>query len=109
MVDSDSDADDPESEDDDVVAVPYPIEGKYKDEDDRLRYDTLLLSRNRIAHSYALFIYCRILQMPEIEREEIFAQRAEDKRKYEENFKLNQLAQQQTNGDNVAFAAKSLL
>jgi hypothetical protein len=44
MVDSESDADDPESEDD-VVVDPYPIDGKYKDADDRLRYDTLLLPR----------------------------------------------------------------
>ena len=49
------------------------------------------------------------MQMPEIEREEILAQRAEEKRKYEENFKLNQLAQQQSNGDAVAAAAKSML
>jgi hypothetical protein len=45
--------------------------------------------------------------MPEIEREEVLAQRAEEKRKYEEGFKLNQLVQQQTNGDSVASAAKS--
>jgi RNA polymerase-associated protein RTF1 len=42
MVDSESDTDDPESEDDDVID-PYPIDGRYKDEDDRLRYDSFPL------------------------------------------------------------------
>lgn len=101
-----SDADDPESEEDEVVN-PYPIEGVYKDEDDRVRYDTLLF-RLRIVYSCCDISRCRIMQMPEIEREGVLAQRAEEKRKFEESFKLNQLVQQQTNGEHVASAAKSL-
>jgi len=106
MMDTDSDADEPESEDDGVLD-PYPIEGTYKDEDDRLRYDTLLSYLVRIDIHMVSFFICSIMQMPEIEREEVLAQRAEEKRKFEESFKLNQLALQQTNGENVSNAAKS--
>lgn len=44
--------------------------------------------------------------MPEIDREDLLAQRAEEKRTFEESARLNQLVMQQATGDTVSSAAK---
>ncbi|KAH9955438.1 hypothetical protein BC827DRAFT_1141450 [Russula dissimulans] len=80
-----SDADGPESEDD-VEENPYPLDGKYIDEYDRQR----------------------LLEMPEIEREEVIAQRLEELQRITDKRNLDQMlkAQKDGDGDSVAKAAK---
>ncbi|KAJ3564397.1 hypothetical protein NP233_g8321 [Leucocoprinus birnbaumii] len=66
---------------------PYPLEGKYKDEEDRQQ----------------------LLQMSEIEREDILAQRLEEKQQLLDKRLLSQMVQQQRGGggeESVAKAAK---
>ncbi|KXN89714.1 hypothetical protein AN958_05254 [Leucoagaricus sp. SymC.cos] len=75
----------PESEEED--GDPYPLEGKYKDESDRQQ----------------------LLQMSEIEREDILAQRLEEKQQLLDKRLLSQMVQQQRGAgadDTVAKAAK---
>ncbi|KAI0251556.1 hypothetical protein BJV78DRAFT_1282408 [Lactifluus subvellereus] len=85
-MDTTSDADGPESEEDDVQENPYPLEGKYIDEYDRQR----------------------LLEMPEIEREEVIAQRLEELQRITDKRNLDQMlkAQKGGEGDSVAKAAK---
>ncbi|KZT28301.1 plus-3-domain-containing protein [Neolentinus lepideus HHB14362 ss-1] len=78
----------PESEEEAEKVNPYPLEGKYKDEEDRER----------------------LLSMPEIEREEILAQRLEEMQRNQDKRNLEQMLRAQRNGgvesDSVARAAK---
>ncbi|KAH9972582.1 hypothetical protein BGW80DRAFT_1313604 [Lactifluus volemus] len=85
-MDSTSDGDGPESEEDDVEENPYPLEGKYIDELDRQS----------------------LLGMPEIEREEVIAQRLEELQRIMDKRNLDQMvkAQKGGEGDSVAKAAK---
>ncbi|KAH9988251.1 hypothetical protein BJV74DRAFT_839646 [Russula compacta] len=85
-LDTTSDADGPESEEDDVEENPYPLDGKYIDEYDRQR----------------------LLEMPEIEREEVIAQRLEELQRITDKRNLDQMlkAQKDGDGDSVARAAK---
>ncbi|KIM22495.1 hypothetical protein M408DRAFT_332883, partial [Serendipita vermifera MAFF 305830] len=76
-------------DDDDADANPYPLEGKYKDEEDRMRLN----------------------DMPEMEREQILAQRQDEMQSRNDKFNLSKLlAAQDLNGsmadDSVAQAAK---
>ncbi|EMD36880.1 hypothetical protein CERSUDRAFT_114800 [Gelatoporia subvermispora B] len=84
---SDSDSEQPESEEDDV-ANPYPLEGKYVDEEDRNR----------------------LMQMPEIEREGIIEQRLEEMQRIQDQRNLDQMLKAQSGGrgaeESVAKAAK---
>jgi RNA polymerase-associated protein RTF1 len=83
-----------ESEDDN----PYPIENKYKDEEDRARYSSFLqyrLSSHRP---------CRLLAMSEIEREGILAERAEELNKKKLRRDIAALVQLQD--ESVSAAAK---
>lgn len=61
-------------EEEDVFANPYPLEGKYKDEDDRER----------------------LLGMTEIEREQVFFSRAEEMQRFKEKRDLAALVHQQS-------------
>ncbi|KAH8978185.1 plus-3-domain-containing protein [Lactarius akahatsu] len=81
-MDSTSDADGPESEEEN----PYPLEGKYIDEYDRQR----------------------LLEMPEIEREEVLAQRLEELQRITDKRNLDQMlkAQKAGDGDSIVKAAK---
>ncbi|KAF8502950.1 plus-3-domain-containing protein [Hysterangium stoloniferum] len=75
----------PESEEDE--SNPYPLEGKYKDAEDR----------------------ARLLEMPEIERESVLAQRLEEIQRLQEGMNLDRMLGAQTgNGDaeHVSQAAK---
>ncbi|KAF8477775.1 plus-3-domain-containing protein [Russula ochroleuca] len=85
-MDTTSDADGPESEENDVEENPYPLDGKYIDEYDRQR----------------------LLEMPEIEREEVIAQRLEELQRITDKRNLDQMlkAQKDGDGDSVAKAAK---
>ncbi|TFY72575.1 hypothetical protein EVG20_g443 [Dentipellis fragilis] len=76
----------PESEEDEEELNPYPLEGKYIDDADRLR----------------------LMEMPEIEREEVLAQRLEEMQHIQDKRNLDQMlkAQQGGEGDSVARAAK---
>ncbi|TFK52972.1 plus-3-domain-containing protein [Heliocybe sulcata] len=79
---------DPESEEDEAQVNPYPLDGKYKDDYDREQ----------------------LLSMPEIEREEILAQRLEEMQRIQDKRNLDQMLRAQRNGgiesDSVAKAAK---
>ncbi|KAI9456073.1 plus-3-domain-containing protein [Russula earlei] len=79
------DVDGPESEDD-VEENPYPLDGKFIDEYDRQR----------------------LLEMPEIEREELIAQRLEELQRITDKRNLDQMvkAQKDGDGDSVSKAAK---
>uniref|UniRef100_A0A0W0F0V2 Plus3 domain-containing protein n=1 Tax=Moniliophthora roreri TaxID=221103 RepID=A0A0W0F0V2_MONRR len=78
-----SDNDEPESEEEEEI--PYPLEGKYVDETDRNR----------------------LMQMSEVEREEILAQRAEEMQRIHDKRALSQMVKdQRADGDSVAKAAK---
>ncbi|KAH9947753.1 hypothetical protein B0H21DRAFT_806805 [Amylocystis lapponica] len=82
----DSDADQPESEEEDE-ANPYPLEGKYADEADRHR----------------------LMQMSEIEREDILAQRLEEMQRILDKRNLDQMLKAQSGRkgeESVAKAAK---
>ncbi|KAN0133045.1 plus-3 domain containing protein [Lactarius tabidus] len=81
-MDSTSDADGPESEEEN----PYPLDGKYTDELDRQR----------------------LLEMPEIEREELLAQRQEELQRITDKRNLDQMlkAQKAGDGDSISKAAK---
>lgn len=71
----------------DEEADPYPLEGKYKDESDRQQ----------------------LLQMSEVEREDIFAQRLEEKQQLLDKRLLSQMVQQHRGGgaeDSVVKVAK---
>ncbi|KAN0107257.1 hypothetical protein V8E52_010309 [Russula decolorans] len=85
-MDTTSDADGPESEEDDIEENPYPLEGKYIDEYDRQR----------------------LLEMPEIEREGVIAQRLEELQRITDKRNLDQMlkARKDGDGDSVAKAAK---
>ncbi|KAI0294711.1 hypothetical protein B0F90DRAFT_1820998 [Multifurca ochricompacta] len=85
-LDSTSEVDGPESEEEHVEENPYPFEGKYIDEYDRQR----------------------LLEMPEIEREEVLAQRLEELQRITDKRNLDQMlkAQKGGDGDSVAKAAK---
>ncbi|KAG6853749.1 hypothetical protein C0991_001765 [Blastosporella zonata] len=83
---SDSEEDGPESEEGEEDEL-YPLEGKYVDEADRLR----------------------LMQLPEIEREEILAARLEEKQRKHDKWMVSQMVNQQTHGkepEGVAKAAK---
>ncbi|OBZ76496.1 hypothetical protein A0H81_03166 [Grifola frondosa] len=85
--DSDSDEDQPESEEEDGEANPYPLEGKYIDDADRLR----------------------LLEMSEVDREAILAQRLEEMQRFTDKRQLDHLLKLQNgrNGeDSVSKAAK---
>lgn len=77
---SDSGIDGPESEEED----PYPLEGKYVDEADRLR----------------------LMQLSEVEREEALAARLEEKQRSLDKRLISQMVKEQQGGDIVARAAK---
>ncbi|KAL0581688.1 RNA polymerase-associated protein rtf1 [Marasmius crinis-equi] len=78
-----SDDDGPESEEEEED--PYPLEGKYVDEADMNR----------------------LMQMPEVEREEILSQRAEERQRIQDKRALQQMVKdQRADGDSVAKAAK---
>jgi RNA polymerase-associated protein RTF1 len=81
-IDSTSDADGPESEEEN----PYPLEGKYTDEYDRQR----------------------LLEMPEIEREGVLAQRLEELQRITDKRNLDQMlkAQKAGDGESIVKAAK---
>ncbi|KAI0265372.1 hypothetical protein BC834DRAFT_843621 [Gloeopeniophorella convolvens] len=85
-MDTTSDAEGPESEEEELEENPYPLEGKYIDEADRQR----------------------ILEMPEIQREELLAQRSEEVQRITDKRNLDQMfkAQKGGEGDSVAKAAK---
>ncbi|KAM6501241.1 hypothetical protein JOM56_004255 [Amanita muscaria] len=83
--------DTPESEEDEDNSDPYPLEGKYKDEEDRKW----------------------LMSLPEIERERILADRADQKQQLEDEKILSQMVREQrgavtANGedDRVSAAAK---
>ncbi|GLB39999.1 putative plus-3-domain-containing protein [Lyophyllum shimeji] len=82
---SDSDGDEPESEEEEDID-PYPLEGKFIDEADRQR----------------------LMQMSEIEREEMIAQRLEEKQRLHDKRMISQMVKEQRAGDleGVAKAAK---
>ncbi|KAG6857481.1 hypothetical protein H0H87_002106 [Tephrocybe sp. NHM501043] len=83
---SDSEEDGPESEEGEEEEL-YPLEGKYVDEADRLR----------------------LLDLPEIEREEILAGRLEEKQRKHDKWMVSQMVNQQQHSrevDGVAKAAK---
>lgn len=93
--DSDRDIKSEEEDESDNVSDPYPFEGKYVDEEDKQR----------------------LLEMPEIRREEILAERIEEKQRLQEKQVLAQMVKQQRSGgggggtfdaddDSVAKAAK---
>ncbi|KAF8266895.1 hypothetical protein EI94DRAFT_1802384 [Lactarius quietus] len=77
-----SDADGPESEEEN----PYPLEGKYIDELDRQR----------------------LLEMPEVEREELLSQRQDELQRITDKRNLDQMlkAQKAGDGDSISKAAK---
>ncbi|EEB92425.1 hypothetical protein MPER_09067, partial [Moniliophthora perniciosa FA553] len=76
-----SDDDEPESEEEEEI--PYPLEGKYIDDADRNR----------------------LMQMSEVEREEILAQRAEEMQRIHDKRALSQMVKdQRAEGDSVAKA-----
>ncbi|TFY83238.1 hypothetical protein EWM64_g776 [Hericium alpestre] len=84
---SESDRDAPESEEEDDNTNPFPLEGKYIDEADRLR----------------------LLDMTEMEREEVLAQRLEEMQRIQDKRNLDQMLKQQERGgdaDGVSKAAK---
>ncbi|KAA1472016.1 plus-3-domain-containing protein [Dentipellis sp. KUC8613] len=83
---SEHDQEAPESEEDEEEHNPYPLEGKYIDDADRLR----------------------LMEMPEIQREELLAQRLEEMQRIQDKRNLDQMlkAQQGSEGDSVARAAK---
>jgi len=75
----------PESEED--ASNPYPLEGKYKDSGDR----------------------ARLLEMPEIERESVLAQRLEEMQRLQEGMNLDRMLGAQTeigDAEHVSHAAK---
>ncbi|KAF9012012.1 hypothetical protein BDQ17DRAFT_1420408 [Cyathus striatus] len=77
----------PESEEKEEDADPYPLDGKYTDEADRQK----------------------LLEMSEIQREEILAQRAEEMQNLKDRRQLAQMVKNQgrpVDGDSVAQAAK---
>ncbi|OCH94623.1 plus-3-domain-containing protein [Obba rivulosa] len=84
---SDSDSEQPESEEDDA-ANPYPLEGKYIDEEDRNR----------------------LMEMPEFDREGILAQRLEEMQRIQDQRNLDQMLKAQSGGrggeESVSKAAK---
>ncbi|THH18000.1 hypothetical protein EW146_g2928 [Bondarzewia mesenterica] len=83
-LDTDS-GDEPESEEESDTN-PYPLEGKYIDEADRQK----------------------LLEMPEIDREEVLAQRLEEMQRIQDKRNLDQMlkAQKTGDGENVSKAAK---
>ncbi|KAI0046812.1 plus-3-domain-containing protein [Auriscalpium vulgare] len=82
---SESDANEPESEEEDGATNPYPLDGKYTDELDRQR----------------------LLEMPEIEREDVLAQRLEEMQRIQDKRNLDQMLKAQKGGDDsVSKAAK---
>ncbi|KAI0061235.1 hypothetical protein BV25DRAFT_1917187 [Artomyces pyxidatus] len=85
-MDSASDGDEPESEEEDTTTNPYPLEGKYVDEADRHR----------------------LMELPEIEREEVLAQRLEEMQRIQDKRNLDQMLKAQKGGDgeSVSKAAK---
>ena len=92
--DSDSETgDEPESEED--ASDPYPLDGRYKDEADRQRcgYPPSELLDNRI---HIIPSRCRIMELPEFEREELLAQRAEELQKFKDSFALDAMYKAQT-------------
>lgn len=95
----------PESEEKD--SDPYPLDGKYKDEYDRQQLVFELSSLHPTANRVSLVN--RLLQMPEVEREEILSQRLEEKQQLLDKRLLSQMVQQQRGGgadESVAKAAK---
>ncbi|KAI0922796.1 hypothetical protein AcV5_009677 [Taiwanofungus camphoratus] len=81
-----SEEDMPESEEEDVEPNPYPLEGKYIDEDDRQR----------------------LMRMSEIEREDILTQRLEEMQRIQDKRNLDQMlkAQSGRGEESVSKAAK---
>ncbi|KAF5384178.1 hypothetical protein D9615_003169 [Tricholomella constricta] len=73
---SDSEGDEPESEEEENMD-PYPLEGQYVDEADRLR----------------------LMQMSEIEREETIVLRLEEKQRLHDKRMISQMVKEQRNGD----------
>ncbi|KAI9056399.1 plus-3-domain-containing protein [Trametes sanguinea] len=71
--DSDSDAEQPESEEEQTQRNPYPLEGKYIDEEDR----------------------ARLMEMFEIDRENILAQRQEEMQHYTDRRQLENMLKMQ--------------
>ncbi|KAL7284626.1 hypothetical protein ACG7TL_001922 [Trametes sanguinea] len=71
--DSDSDAEQPESEEEQTQRNPYPLEGKYIDEEDR----------------------ARLMEMSEIDRENILAQRQEEMQRYTDRRQLENMLKMQ--------------
>ncbi|KAG5649652.1 hypothetical protein H0H81_002686 [Sphagnurus paluster] len=86
MSDTDEEVGKPESEEEPEDVDPYPLEGKYVDETDRLR----------------------LMQMSEIEREETIALRLEEKQRLIDARIISQMVKDQRPGDpdNIAKAAK---
>ncbi|OSD00428.1 plus-3-domain-containing protein [Trametes coccinea BRFM310] len=71
--DSDSDGEQPESEEEQTQRNPYPLEGKYIDEEDR----------------------ARLMEMSEIDRENILAQRQEEMQRYTDRRQLENMLKMQ--------------
>ncbi|KAI0342517.1 plus-3-domain-containing protein [Trametopsis cervina] len=82
---SDSDSDNGQSDKDEEAENPYPLEGKYIDEEDRER----------------------LLSLPEVEREDVLAQRQEELQRIQDKRNLDQMFKNRTGGDgSVSKAAK---
>ncbi|CDO72114.1 hypothetical protein BN946_scf184962.g57 [Trametes cinnabarina] len=86
--DTESDAEQPESEEEQPQTNPYPLEGKYIDEDDR----------------------ARLMEMSEIDREAILAQRQEEMQRYTDRRQLEHMLKMQSGrgsaDESVSNAAK---
>ncbi|KAH9903486.1 plus-3-domain-containing protein [Cubamyces lactineus] len=86
--DSESDAEQPESEEEQAETNPYPLEGKYIDEADR----------------------ARLMEMSEIEREALLAQRQEEMQRYTDKRQLDHMLKMQSGrgsaDESVSKAAK---
>ncbi|KAI0327490.1 plus-3-domain-containing protein [Cubamyces sp. BRFM 1775] len=86
--DSESDAEQPESEEEQTETNPYPLEGKYIDEADR----------------------ARLMEMSEIDREAVLAQRQEEMQRYTDKRQLDHMLKMQSGrgsaDESVSKAAK---
>jgi RNA polymerase-associated protein RTF1 len=106
MSESEGEALEPESEEDED-ANPYPLEGKYKDEEDRERYVSIV---GRVLIIYSEKDGDRLLEMPEIDREEILAGRLEEMQRLQDKRNLDAMLRIQKGqndlDDSVAKSAK---
>jgi RNA polymerase-associated protein RTF1 len=99
--------DDPESEEDE--SNPYPLAGQYKDEADRQK---LVLSQRFciLENGTNVRLFHRLMELSEIEREEIIAQRLEERQRLVDKANLNRLfkasAAAEKEKDSVSKAAK---